>query len=93
MHSRDTSSRADLEGGFWGCNPPNGLGHSIKCSTTDVPSHVNALIYMAKCLVVVVVKFTIQTSCGVARDFALVGVPARAEFYAASGNENGCGLN
>ena len=37
--------------------PPNGPSHSIKCSTTDVLSHADALIYIAKCLVIVVVKF------------------------------------
>ena len=46
---------ADLEGGFWGCNPPeNGQSYNTKCSTTNV---LSALIYIAKRLVVVVVKF------------------------------------
>ena len=43
---------ADLGSG--GCNPPNGLSHSIKCSTTEVLSHADALVYIAKSLVVVV---------------------------------------
>ena len=43
--------------------PPNGQSHSIKCSTTDVLSHANALIYIAKCLVK---PLSMQASCGVA---------------------------
>ena len=42
------NSGADPEGGFWGCNPPNGQSYNIKCSTTDVLSHGDALIYLAK---------------------------------------------
>ena len=37
--------------------PPNGQSHSIKYSTIDVLSHADALIYIAKNLVVVVVMF------------------------------------
>ena len=45
-------------GGSVGCNaPPNGQSHSIKYSTTDVLSHADALIYIAKTLVIVVVMF------------------------------------
>ena len=36
--------------------PPNGQSHSIKCSTTNVHRYVQALIYIAKSLVVVVVS-------------------------------------
>ena len=50
--------------------PPNGQSHSKKYSTTDVLSHAEALIYQVLTYVVV------KTSCGVARGFALVGVPA-----------------
>ena len=37
--------------------PPNSQSHSIKYSTTDVLGHADALICIAKCLVVVVVRF------------------------------------
>ena len=37
--------------------PPNGQSHSIKYSTTDVLSLADALIYIAKNLVIVVVMF------------------------------------
>ena len=49
---------ADLGGGgFRGLQPPpNGQSHSIKCSTTDVLRYAQALIYIAKSLVVVVVS-------------------------------------
>ena len=48
---------ADLGGGSGGCNPPpNGQNHSIKCSTTNVLRYAQALIYIAKSLVVVVVS-------------------------------------
>ena len=59
IHCSSTiSSWADLGGGVSGvATPPNGQSHSIKCSTTDVLSHANTLIYIAKCLVIVVVKF------------------------------------
>ena len=40
-------------GGSGGCNPPNGQSHSIKCSTTR---YAQALIYIAKSLVVIVVS-------------------------------------
>ena len=51
-------SWADLEGGLRGLQPPpNGQSHSIKYSATDVPSHADAMIYIAKGLVVVVVMF------------------------------------
>ena len=48
-------------GGSRGCNPPpppppNGQSHSIKCSTTNVLRYAQALIYIAKSLVVVVVS-------------------------------------
>ena len=44
-------------GGSGGCNPPkNGQSHSIKCSTTNVLRYAQALIYIAKSLVVVVVS-------------------------------------
>ena len=49
----------DLGGGgsSGGCNPPpNGQSHSIKCSTTNVLRYAQALIYIAKSLVVVVVS-------------------------------------
>ena len=50
-----------IRGGFRGggsgdCNPPNGQSHSIKCSTTNVLRYAQALIYIAKSLVVVVVS-------------------------------------
>ena len=49
---------ADLEGGASGvATPPNGHSCNIKCSTTDVLSHGDAMIYIAKRLVVVLVKF------------------------------------
>ena len=36
-----------------GCNlPPNGQSHSIRCSTTNVLRYAQALIYIAKSLVV-----------------------------------------
>ena len=35
---------------------PNGQKYSIEYSTTEVPSHAGALIYIAKSLVVVVVS-------------------------------------
>ena len=45
-------------GGVTGvATPPNGQSHSIKYSTTDVLSHAEALICIAKCLVVIVVRF------------------------------------
>ena len=49
---------ADLEGGgVQGvATPPNGQSHSIKCSTTNVLRYAQALIYIAKSLVVVVVS-------------------------------------
>ena len=52
------SSRADLGGGgdSGGCNSPNGQSHSIKCSTTNVHRYAQALIYIVKSLVVVVVS-------------------------------------
>ena len=37
--------------------PPSGQSCNIKCSTTDVLSHEDELIYLAKRLVVVVAKF------------------------------------
>ena len=43
-------------GGSGGCNPPNGQSHSVKCSTTNVLRYAQALIYIAKSLVVVVVS-------------------------------------
>ena len=54
----------DLEGGgeFLGLQPPptppppNDQKYSIEYSTTEVPSHVGALVYIAKSLVVVVVN-------------------------------------
>ena len=49
---------ADPEGGFLGLQPPpNGQSCNIKCNTTDVLSHGDAIIYLAKRLVVVVAKF------------------------------------
>ena len=50
---------ADPEGGVSGvATPPNpGQSYNVKCSTTDVLSHGDALIYLAKRLVVVVAKF------------------------------------
>ena len=48
---------ADLGGGGRVAIPPNGQSHSIKYSTTDVLSHADALIYIAKSLVIVVVMF------------------------------------
>ena len=64
---------AVTHGRIWGgvsgvATPPNGQSHSA----TDVLSHADALIYMAKSLVVVVVslytscKTTLQRHCGVA---------------------------
>ena len=48
---------ADLGGGVQGvATPPNGQSHSIKCSTTNVLRYAQALIYIAKSLVVVVVS-------------------------------------
>ena len=53
---------ADLGGGGGGggvqgvATPPNGQSHSIKCSTTNVLIYAQALIYIAKSLVVVVVS-------------------------------------
>ena len=47
---------ADLEGGGGSGAPPNGQSHSIKCSTTNVLRYAQALIYIAKSLVVVVVS-------------------------------------
>ena len=46
-------------GGFWDCNPPkwSELQYKMQVYTTDVLSHGNALIYLAKRLVVVVAKF------------------------------------
>ena len=41
--------------------PPNGQSHSIKCSSSDVLSHADALVYIANSLVVVVVS--LYTSC------------------------------
>ena len=44
-------------GGVQGvATPPNGQSHSIKCSTTNVLRYAQALIYIAKSLVVVVVS-------------------------------------
>ena len=43
-------------GGSGAATLPNGKGHNIKCSTADVLSYANALIYIAKCLVVVIVN-------------------------------------
>ena len=37
--------------------PPNGQSYNIKCSSTDVLSHGDALNYLAKRMVVVVAKF------------------------------------
>ena len=50
-------------GGVSGVATPQMVSHSIKCSTTDVLSHANALIYIAKCLVK---PLSMQASCGVA---------------------------
>ena len=68
-----------IRGGFRGGGvqgvatpPPNGQSHSIKCSTTNVLRYAQALIYIAKSLVVVVVsskrvvKPLSKTSCGAA---------------------------
>ena len=49
-------------GGFRGgvqgvATPPNGQSHTIKYSAIDVLSHADALIYIAKGLVVVVIMF------------------------------------
>ena len=50
--------RGGSRGGVSGvATPPNGQSYNIKCSTTDVLSHGDALIYLAKRLVVVVAKF------------------------------------
>ena len=55
-----SQSGADLGGGGGGvqgvATPPNGQSHSIKCSTTNVLRYAQALIYIAKSLVVVVVS-------------------------------------
>ena len=47
---------ADLGGGFQGVatTPKLMVSHSIKCSTTNVLRYAQALIYIAKSLVVVV---------------------------------------
>ena len=53
------STRADLGrgGGLRGAATSlNGKNHNTKCSTTDVLSHTDALIYIGKSLVVVVVS-------------------------------------
>ena len=51
------ASGADLGGGVQGvATPPNSQSHSIKCSTTNVLRYAQALIYIAKSLVVVVVS-------------------------------------
>ena len=50
----------DLGGGGWGgvqgVATPQMVSHSIKCSTTNVLRYAQALIYIAKSLVVVVVS-------------------------------------
>ena len=55
------SSGADLHGGVevsGVANPsPNGQSYNIKCRTSDVLSHGITLIYIAKKLVVVLIKF------------------------------------
>ena len=53
-----TLSGADLGGGgVQGvATPPNGQSHSIKCSTANVLRYAQALVYIAKSLVVVVVS-------------------------------------
>ena len=49
--------RGGFRGGVQGvATPPNGQSHSIKCSTTNVLRYAQALIYIAKSLVVVVVS-------------------------------------
>ena len=53
--------RGRFRGGSGGCNPPPppppyGQSHSIKCSTTNVLRYAQALIYIVKSLVVVVVS-------------------------------------
>ena len=54
----ETLYMGGFRGGVQGvATPPNGQSHSIKCSATDVLSHADALIYIAKSLVVVVVMF------------------------------------
>ena len=48
---------ADLGGGVQGvATPPNGQSHSIKCSTANVLRYAQALVYIAKSLMVVVVS-------------------------------------
>ena len=57
--STPRESGADLGGGggVQGvATPPDGQSHSIKCSTTNVLRYAQALIYIAKSLVVVVVS-------------------------------------
>ena len=51
--------RGGSRGGFLGLQPPQMVMQScnIKCSTTDVLSHGDALISLAKRLVVVVANF------------------------------------
>ena len=51
-------ARGGFRGGIQGvATPPNaGQSHSIKCSTTNVLRYAQALIYIAKSLVVVVVS-------------------------------------
>ena len=50
-------SRGGFRGGVQGvATPPNGQSHSVKCSTTNVLRYAQALIYIAKSLVVVVVS-------------------------------------
>ena len=57
-HSQRTMQGRIQRGGVSGvATPPNGQSYNIKCSTTDVLSHGDALIYLAKRLVVVVAKF------------------------------------
>ena len=48
---------ADLGEGVQGvATPPNGQSHGIKCSTTNMRRYAQALTYIAKSLVVVVVS-------------------------------------
>ena len=55
--ARSYNAGADLGGGFRGvATPPNGQSHSIKCSTANVLRYAQALVYIAKSLVVVVVS-------------------------------------
>ena len=50
-------NRGGFRGGVQGvATPPNGQSHSIKCSTTNVLRYAQALIYIARSLVVVVVS-------------------------------------